>query len=84
MTSCHCCEQVHTRKLKLDEDVTDDVLRQVARDLPGLSGACLCRASLQGTSESTIPSRSCSVPSGVVCSLFKNAAGLMAVWVNRR
>ena len=30
--------QVHTRKLKLDPDVTDDVLRQVARDLPGLSG----------------------------------------------
>lgn len=30
--------QVHTRKLKLDADVTDDVLRQVARDLPGLSG----------------------------------------------
>ncbi len=30
--------QVHTRKLKLDHDVTNDVLRQVARDLPGLSG----------------------------------------------
>ena len=30
--------QVHARKLKLDPDVTNDVLRQVARDLPGLSG----------------------------------------------
>ena len=30
--------QVHARKLTLDPDVTDDVLRQVARDLPGLSG----------------------------------------------
>ena len=34
----HTMLQVHTRKLKLDPDVTDDVLRQVARDLPGLSG----------------------------------------------
>ena len=34
----HTVLQVHTRKLKLDPDVTDDVLRQVARDLPGLSG----------------------------------------------
>jgi hypothetical protein len=31
--------QVHTRKLKLGEDADDSVLRQVARDLPGLSGA---------------------------------------------
>ncbi|CAL8467968.1 g7506 [Coccomyxa elongata] len=31
--------KVHTRKLKLDKDVDDEVLRQVARDLPGLSGA---------------------------------------------
>lgn len=30
--------QVHTRKLRLDADVDDEVLRQVARDLPGLSG----------------------------------------------
>jgi len=30
---------VHTRKLKLDSDVDDEVLQQVARDLPGLSGA---------------------------------------------
>ena len=33
-----CAMQVHTRRLKLDPDVTDDVLQQVARDLPGLSG----------------------------------------------
>ena len=33
--------QVHTRRLKLDPDVTDDVLRQVARDLPGLSGPAI-------------------------------------------
>ena len=33
--------QVHTRKLKLGPDVTDDVLRQVARDLPGLSGQAM-------------------------------------------
>ncbi|KAK9909403.1 hypothetical protein WJX75_001741 [Coccomyxa subellipsoidea] len=31
--------KVHTRKLKLADDVDDEVLRQVARDLPGLSGA---------------------------------------------
>ena len=30
--------QVHTRKLRLDADVDDEVLRQVARDLPGLYG----------------------------------------------
>lgn len=36
-----CVMQVHTRKLKLDPDVTDNVLRQVARDLPGLSGQCV-------------------------------------------
>ena len=36
-----CAVQVHTRKLKLDPDVTDDVLQQVARDLPGLSGQAM-------------------------------------------
>lgn len=38
MSCIVCCEQVHTRKLKLADDVDDEVLRQVARDLPGLSG----------------------------------------------
>lgn len=38
MCAMQCPAQVHTRKLKLDQDVTNDVLRQVARDLPGLSG----------------------------------------------
>ena len=39
-----CAVQVHTRKLLLDDDVDDEALRQVARDLPGLSGGS---ASLQ-------------------------------------
>jgi hypothetical protein len=32
-------KQVHLRKIRPDEDMTDDVVYQVARDLPGLSGA---------------------------------------------
>ena len=55
--------QVHTRKLKLDPDVTDDVLRQVARDLPGLSGQAIALLALLlhcAPATSDMPALACS------------------------